>query len=251
MMTTEQIGELARHFKIDEASIMREYVQLLFLRSFYALKESRNVFFKGGTAIHFHYGSFRFSEDLDFSTLQSSDQLRQMVEAATRDLKTEIASLEQGKFTIKHDSFNGQLKFAYKGSRPLTIRLEFSQREKALTRSVSLIETPFPLVSYPLVVHLDAEELLAEKTRAILTRSKGRDYFDFWYLLSKGIPLREEYIREKMKWYGKDYRQEDLTEIIAAAKEKNLYNDLARFLPKHYRQTVKDLKKNILQKLGA
>jgi predicted nucleotidyltransferase component of viral defense system len=251
MMTTEQIGELARHFKIDEASILREYVQLLFLRSFYALKESRYVFFKGGTAIHFHCGSFRFSEDLDFSTLQSSDQLRQMVEAATRDLKTEMASLEQGKFTIKHDSFSGQLKFAYKGSHPLTIRLEFSQREKALTRAVSLIETPFPLVSYPLVVHLDAEELLAEKARAILTRSKGRDYFDFWYLLSKGIPLREDYIREKMKWYGKDYRQEDLTTIIAAAKEKDLHNDLARFLPKHYRQTITDLKKNILQKLGS
>ena len=49
------------------------------------------------------------------------------------------------------------------------------------------------------------------------------------YLLSKGISLREDYIREKMKWYGKDYRQEDLTEIIAAVKEKDLYNDLARF----------------------
>ena len=94
MMTTEQIGELARHCMIDEASIMREYVQLLFLRSFYALKESRNVFFKDGTAIHFHYGSFRFSEDLDFSTLQSSDQLRQMVEAATRDLK-EVEAREE------------------------------------------------------------------------------------------------------------------------------------------------------------
>jgi predicted nucleotidyltransferase component of viral defense system len=182
MMTTEQIGELARHFKIDEASIAREYVQLLFLRSFYALKESRHVFFKGGTAIHFH----------------------------------------------------------------LTIRLEFSQREKTLTKAVSLIETPFPLVSYPLVVHLDAEELLSEETRAILSRGKGRDYFDFWYLLSKGTPLREDYIREKMKWYGKDYRQEELTEIIADVNEKALYNDLAKFLPKHYRQTIIDLKKNIL-----
>lgn len=84
MMTTEQIGEPARHFKIDDASILREYVQFLFLRSFYALKESRHVFFKGGTAIHFRYGSFRFSEDLDFSTLQSSDQLRQEVEAASQ-----------------------------------------------------------------------------------------------------------------------------------------------------------------------
>jgi hypothetical protein len=54
-----------------------------------------------------------------------------------------------------------------------------------------------------------------------------------------------------MKWYGKDYRQENLTEIIAAAKEKDLYIDLARFLPKHYRQAVTDLKKNILQKLGS
>jgi len=249
-MTTEQIGELARRFKIDEASIIREYVQLLFLRSFYALKESRHVFFKGGTAIHFHYGSFRFSEDLDFSTLQSADQLRQMVEAAARDLKTEVASLELGKFMVKQDSFNGQLKFAYKGPRPLTIRLEFSQREKTLTRAVSLIETSFPLVSYPLVVHLDAEELLAEKARAILTRSKGRDYFDFWYLLSKGIFPREDYIREKMKWYGKDYQLAALTKAIEQANEKDLYNDLARFLPKNYRETITDLKKNILQKIN-
>jgi predicted nucleotidyltransferase component of viral defense system len=101
-----------------------------------------------------------------------------------------------------------------------------------------------------LVVHLDAEELLAEKTRAILMRSKGRDYFDFWYLLSKGLPLRVDYIREKMKWYGKDYRQGDLTEIIATAKEKDLYNDLARFLPKHYRQTITDLKKTSSKNSG-
>ena len=44
---------------------MREYVRLLFLRSFCALKDSRNAFFKGGTAIHFHHGSFRYPEDLD------------------------------------------------------------------------------------------------------------------------------------------------------------------------------------------
>ena len=105
-----------------------------------------------------------------------------------------------------------------------------------------MLETPFPLVSYPLVVHLDAEELLAEKTRAILTRSKGRDYFDFWYLMSKGVALREDYIREKMKWYGKDYRREDLADAIAAAKEKDLYGDLARFLPAQYRQMSPPMK---------
>jgi hypothetical protein len=54
-----------------------------------------------------------------------------------------------------------------------------------------------------------------------------------------------------MKWYGTDYRKEDLTAIIAAANEKDLYGDLARFLPKHYRQTITGLKTNILQKLGS
>lgn len=250
MITPEQISELAKYFKIDETSIVREYLQLLFLRSFYSLKESQSVFFKGGTAIHFHYGSFRFSEDLDFSTSLNSNDLRQMLDKTTNDLKIEIASLELGKTSVQQNSFNSQLKLKYKGSHPLTIRLEFSQREKPLSRVVSAIETRFPLVSYPLVVHFDAEELLAEKVRAILTRSKGRDFFDLWYLLSKGIALKDNYIIEKMKWYRKGYEPKDLIHAIQKANEKDLYNDLAKFLPKNYRGTILDLKKNILEKLG-
>jgi predicted nucleotidyltransferase component of viral defense system len=172
-----------------------------------------------------------------------------MVEKTLRDIAIEMPSVEAGKWTTKPDSSSGQLKFAVKDRRFMTIRLDFSQREKALTRAVSMLETPFPIVSYPLVVHLDAEELLAEKARAILTRSKGRDYFDFWYLMSKGVALREDYIREKMKWYGKDYRREDLVAAVAATKEKDLYGDLARFLPARYRQTIPDLQKNILRKI--
>lgn len=251
MITAEQISELAKYFKIDETSIVREYLQLLFLRSFYTLKESQHVFFKGGTAIHFHYGSFRFSEDLDFSTQLSSSRIRQMLEETINDLKNEIAPLELGKTSAQQNSFNSQLKFKYKAPHILTIRLEFSQREKALTKAVSAIETRFPLISYPLVVYLDAEELLAEKVRAILMRSKGRDFFDLWYLLSKGIVLRNDYIQEKMKWCRKSYKSKDLIRAVQQTKEKELYNDLAKFLPKNYRQVITDLKKNILQKLNT
>jgi len=250
MLTPSQIAELAHFYKIDDASIIREYLQLLFLRSFYSLKESENVFFKGGTAIHFHYGSFRFSEDLVFSSQLTSRQIHKIVEESVQPLVDEIPLLEVGAISHQQNSFNAKLRLKYKGSHYLTVRLEFSRRESPLTRAVSMIETRFPLVSYPLVVHMDAEELLAEKVRALLMRGKGRDYFDLWYLLSKGIALRDDYIKEKMKWYRKGYVLQDLIGAIEQAREKELYQDLAKFLPQNYRTVIKNIIPNILEKLA-
>jgi predicted nucleotidyltransferase component of viral defense system len=250
MLTPEQVNALAQYFKIDNASIIREYLQLLFLRSFYSLKESQEVFFKGGTAIHFHCGSFRFSEDLDFSCRLTATRIHKLLEESVKPLIDEIASLELVDLGHQHNSFNGRLRLKYKGSHYLAIRLEFSQREKPLTHEVSMIETRFPLVSYPLVVHLDAEELLAEKVRAILIRGKGRDFFDLWYLLSKGTAVRNDYIREKMKWYRKSYVPQDLVRAVKKANEKNLWDDLARFLPKPYRPEIAKIIPDILQKIA-
>ena len=41
----------------------------------------------------------------------------------------------------------------------------------------------FPVGPYPQVAHLKIKELLAEKVRAILTRTRGRDIFDLYFLL--------------------------------------------------------------------
>ena len=67
MITKEQIHFLAKKKKINEATVFREYLQLLFLSKLYTKKQSENIFFKGGTALHLIYKAPRFSEDLDFT----------------------------------------------------------------------------------------------------------------------------------------------------------------------------------------
>jgi len=58
MITREQIKTLVKKFKINETTIFREYLQLLFLNSLYSFTESRkSCFLKGGTAAHFDFQS--------------------------------------------------------------------------------------------------------------------------------------------------------------------------------------------------
>lgn len=67
MITKEQIATLAKKFKINETTIFREYLQVLFLSRLYSLSKSRKILFKGGTCLHLIYQAPRFSEDLDFT----------------------------------------------------------------------------------------------------------------------------------------------------------------------------------------
>lgn len=67
MLAINQIKELSKSLKINETVVIREYVQLLFLKELYEEKYSENLFFKGGTAIRLILGGVRFSEDLDFT----------------------------------------------------------------------------------------------------------------------------------------------------------------------------------------
>lgn len=250
MMTSEQIQEFSKKFQIDPYSITREYLQLLFLKYFYTLKESEAIYFKGGTAIHFLYGSFRFSEDLDFTSLLATRDLKKLLDKVIQSFKMEVKNLELVPLEIKEHAWGGIIKYDHGLRYPLTIRLEFSLREKPITHRITTLETVYPIVPYPLIVTMEGEELMAEKVRALLTRHKGRDLFDLWFLLSKGIPLRKDYIQDKMLWYRLKYDPNDLMASIGKFKEENLKRDLGKFLPQNYRTFVKELKTKTLEKLG-
>lgn len=249
MITENQIEELARQFQIDRYSILREYLQLLFLKYFYENKESGRIYFKGGTAIHFLYKSFRFSEDLDFTSLLPIKGIQKLLQETMRKLEQEISGIEIVDRGIKDHSLTEIIKYHYSSKHPLTIRLEFSLREKPLTHEVGPIETIFPITSYPLVVHLDARELLAEKIRAIITRHKGRDLFDLWFLLSKEVKIEERFVKDKMKWYKMNYQAQDLLNAIGKYTESGLEKDLRMFLPKNYRHFIGQLKDKTKDKL--
>ena len=131
MLTEDQIDELSQVFKIDRFSVFREYLQLVFLNELYLLKESVEIFFKGGTAIHLILNSPRFSEDLDFSTPLRKKVIAQTISRAVRKIQTQIpeATLEQLYETGKSIRFKLKYQtalFKY----PFRIKIDFQTREK-------------------------------------------------------------------------------------------------------------------------
>ncbi len=175
--------------------------------------------------------------------------LKKLVHEGMRRFSAEVTNVELVPLESKNIALTQTIKYHHGLKYPLMIRLEFSLREKPLTHQVSPIETPFPIAPYPLVVHMDKEELLAEKVRALLTRHKGRDLFDLWFFLTKEVALRKDYIQQKMEWYKEPYLFSDLASAVERFGEKDLINDLGKFLPRNYRSFIRELKTRTLEKL--
>lgn len=251
MIERHAITEYARKLDIDEYTVLREYLQLLFLRNLYDIPECNHVCFKGGTSIHFLLHSFRFSEDLDFTAKIQKKKINEVIQSAIKKTRLEAPGLKVEMLASMKVSISFRLLFPTEISRqPLTIRIEISTRETPLTRQVSVIETELPVSPYPMVTHLDFEEILAEKIRAILTRSQGRDLFDTWFMLSKGIRLNNKYAEEKMRYYKQKYSLQTLKGTIENVSTQSLNDDLAKFLPRKARRIIGDLKELLLISLS-
>lgn len=203
MITPVQIEQLSRKLKTNTTVIAREYLQLVFLQNFYELAGSQKFFFKGGTAIHFLMGGFRFSEDLDFTCEASGGTVDNLVLKAVNKVSDMVFGVRcKEKKTLIGKSYlltlgKGLIDF------PIFVRLDFSFREKVLQKEKNIIKTDLPVIFTSFVYHLGVEEMLAEKVRAILTRNKGRDLFDLWFLLTKGYKLNKSFVKEKMSYYPK------------------------------------------------
>lgn len=251
MITKGQIGALAKDYQIDEFTVAREYLQLLFLSYLYQKKEAEKIYFKGGTAIRLLFGSPRFSEDLDFSTTHSKIQTVRLIKNIGQAMNRELPEL---KIILIYSGKNG-LRFRIKllaadFKYPLTVRLDFTKIAKPKKIIVSPILSKFPIVIFPLVCHLPKEEILAEKICALATRSKGRDFFDLWYLLEKEISLTEKLVKEKFKGIGKTYNLKEILKKIKSYPQKKLVQDLTPFLPRSQRKIIPLLKTRLQQKLA-
>lgn len=166
--------------------------------------------FKGGTALKkCYFGDYRFSEDLDFSSVgdvPTGDAMEQAVREAcdaAAQLLDEYAPVELAceRYTEKQPHPGGQEAF--------TIRARFPWQKQPHTRvmiETAVDEKVLKPVQNRKIIHeygepLDAqvqvyalEEIVAEKLRAILqqierfeergwSRSRARDYYDLWRVL--------------------------------------------------------------------
>jgi predicted nucleotidyltransferase component of viral defense system len=64
---------------------------VFFLSRLYSRRESENIFFKGGTALHLIFKAPRFSEDLDFTVELEEKEFLNFIWQLFRDLSKEEA----------------------------------------------------------------------------------------------------------------------------------------------------------------
>lgn len=239
MITSSQIQILTDKFQIDGFTIFREYLQLVFLSHLYANKVSKNIYFKGGTAIRLLMGSLRFSEDLDFSTTLTKAQIKQVILTLEPKLQQELSSLKivelySGKTGICYQIKYRSTDFKY----PLNLRLDFTIVKTVLDPAISPLVTDFPINIFPIISHLSNKEILSEKICALASRDKGRDYYDTWYLLEKQIPLDQTILKLKFAENNLTFQPDQFIQKITSYSQKSLRLDLAQFLPKSQKQII-------------
>lgn len=239
MITQAQIQALSTKYQIDNFTIFREYLQLVFLSQLYRHNTSKHIYFKGGTAIRLLLASPRFSEDLDFSTTLTKLQIKQLMPKLETQLQIELPTLHlqtlySGKTGLRYHLKYQSPTFKY----PLNIRLDFTIVKKVLDPVVTPLITDFPISLFPLISHLSSQEILSEKICALTSRSKGRDYYDTYYLLAKDTPLSKSIFEAKLKENKLTLDPKLLIQKIETYSPTKISLDLAQFLPKSQKAII-------------
>ena len=252
MISKSQIQEFSKRLAIDEFTIIREYIQVVFLSIFYSTSDSQKVYFKGGTAIRLLLKSGRFSEDLDFTAELTAKELDPLVNDTVKKMSAIIPDLKLKRTEENKFSYTSILSYQPEGMKhPLNIHLDFSLREKPETSKETVLDTDFPVAPQPVVRHMDWQEILAEKIRAFLYRLKGRDVYDLWFMLQKGVELDWKMINRKTAFYKMATSLQDVMDRIGSFDDRQLKNDLGKFLPAHDRNFVEHLKALTMSQLES
>ncbi len=205
MISTEELREYARLRKLPLGQAELEYFQNVVLFILYE-QFGKELVFKGGTALSRAYGLGRFSEDLDF-TVSGRVDVKEVLEKGLKRFFVEAEWEEENSgqsvsYTLR---IKGPL---YMGLRQSMCRvmLDLSLREKVLRepKRVTIGRFLFEVPAFEVVV-MDAEEILVEKVRALMTRMKARDVYDLWYLLGLGTSVDVKMVQQKLDLYGKKF----------------------------------------------
>ncbi|MBE0434106.1 nucleotidyl transferase AbiEii/AbiGii toxin family protein [candidate division WOR-3 bacterium] len=230
MLTSEDLREFAKKLQTNERNVVREYVQHLFLSDLYRHRGSRDLLFKGGTALRLIYGSPRFSEDLDFTgRFYRPDRIEELLVRALGEVERTGVSirLEEAKPTSGgYLAIINYRLFDYADA----MHVEISMRKpKAGAAEVTTIVSEF-MIPYTLY-HLAPRDLVREKVQALVQRGKPRDYYDVYFLLRH--PALNRFIDK-----GKLDRVQDLLD----RERIDFRKELQLFLPVSHHAILKNFR---------
>jgi len=244
----EQALALTRDTKDPEQKLnrLREYLQVLVLRSLHESEAFRQLAFVGGTALRFLHGLPRFSEDLDFSLVSAAGYAgREWMAKLKRDLALagfdpQVAWNDRKTVHTGWVRLAGILKEAGLSAMPdekLAIKLEIDMRPPLGARCERRIVSRY--VTF-FIQHYDLPSLLSGKLHAVITRkyAKGRDWYDLvWYLSQRppvepNIPLLQNALdqtKEEGTFDAQSWRKL-IRERLDSLDMKAIWDDVRPFL---------------------
>jgi len=187
-----QIRENPAHKKY----IVKEYIQLMILNFLATSKFVKKIAFIGGTNLRLVKGIDRFSEDLDFDFKNfDAEDFSEMSQAILTFIqRSGIRAETREKQSEKLTAFRSRIYFpellfelglsAYKEERFL-IKIESQNQEFEYTPQMATISSCGFFMSFPVPPD---DVLCAMKLSALLSRAKGRDFYDALFLLSQTKP---------------------------------------------------------------
>lgn len=225
MIPSSELKTKSEQSKIDVSIVERDYVISWVLKGIFddaLLKDG--LVFKGGTALRkVYFPDYRFSEDLDFTTIKPLSELgeteiRRSLEDACRKVYTQsgveltLADFKQTRDELDEEAFLGKIQYVgprgHRAGSPPRVKLDITFYEK-----VVLPPNKLPLIhSYSDVVDCQAtitaykfEEIVAEKLRSILQRQRSRDIYDLWNLLKfrrgvLAVPVIKDVFQKKCEY---------------------------------------------------
>lgn len=227
MLHQSEISKLAHKLGLGDRTIEKDYVLTWILHAIANSSLYSQMAFKGGTALKKMYiPEYRFSEDLDFTILDSeltNAKLEAEVKSLFPWLKREAnLTLEIRKVDV-HSSGNPAFYLNYVG--PLHgnitsrfLKVDFTRGETLAYPLKNLIvqSTYSDLQNRKALLKVySLEEILAEKLRSLLTRTEPRDLYDVHYILvNQMIDVEQMIFNMSQKFEPKGFAISDLNTIL-------------------------------------
>jgi len=239
----------------QKLNLMREYLQAYILKILFEAGFFHDAAFVGGTALRFLYGLPRFSEDLDFSLVPPSQKFAfiKTIEKTKYELEkagyvVEVRYSEENTVNyafVKFQDLLFELGVSALKNQKLSIKLEIDTKPPSGAVIENIITNKFFPISF---TAYDKASLLSGKIHCLLTRkyTKGRDYFDLGWYLTKWADLEPNYellknSLEQTDWQGampdKSNWKKLLLEVVSKTDWKIVNKDVKNFL-----ETESDLK---------
>jgi predicted nucleotidyltransferase component of viral defense system len=207
MITKDALAEYKTYN--DPYQVEKDYLQDLLLYNIYA-NSSNEMVLKGGTAFAKFYNSDRFSEDLDFTFSEKVEKQEGFAKSIIRNAVERLEYRHSYKeephindfgtveavILVEGPKFNG------KASTVQQIRFEISTGKKLYLGSEAMPRNSVYADARPYVaLVMKREEILAEKIRALMSRTRRhreRDLYDLYFFIGKGTGIDSSIIHQKL-----------------------------------------------------